>query len=84
MGEVVLVAVKNAFDHLPNHGASSGFLEVFEGRDVFEEIASLQVLHDDDNFHVFHGEALVDLDDVAVPEGLQNLGLYKDGVDVAD
>jgi len=68
MSEIVLVAIMDPLDNLSNKNSSSLLIEMFESSDIFKQISTLEIFHYDDNFHVFHGEAFVNLNDVVVSE----------------
>jgi hypothetical protein len=66
--QVVLMAVFHTFNNLPKKGLSSFLVQPALLLDQFKQLTSLKELHNNGNFHVFEGEAVVDLDDVVVVE----------------
>lgn len=68
MDQVVLMAVFHTFNNLPKKCLSSFLVQSTLLLDQFKQLTSLKELHNNGHFHVFKGEAVVDLDDVVVVE----------------
>lgn len=82
--EIVLVTVFHPLYDLPEEHLCCFLIQPSLLLHVLEEFSALEEFHDDGNFHIFESEAVVNLDDILMVEGLQNFGFNKDTVDITD
>ena len=55
MSQIILLTVEDAFDDLLYKCSSSFFIQALESCYVLEKVTALEVLHNDDHLHIFHG-----------------------------
>lgn len=82
MDQSVRVAVAHGIDDLPKDDQCGLLFQLPLLFDVGQQLASLQVLHDDRDLHVPQGEAVEDSHDVLMFHLFESLDFYENRIDV--
>ena len=83
MNQVILMTIQHALDDLLEECPACVLVQLAPLNNIVEQLPALQKLHYDGDLHILKREAVINLYNVVVTEGFQDLGFNEDGIDVA-
>jgi hypothetical protein len=83
MNQVILMTIQHALDDLLKECSARVLIQLAPLNNIVEQLPALQKLHYDGDLHILKHETVINLYNVVMTEGFQDLGFNKDGIDVA-
>lgn len=77
MNEVILVAIQNTLNNLLTKYFTGLFIQFPLLLHVVQQLAPLQILHDNRHLHVFQSQAVRHLHNILMLQRFQNLSLHE-------